>query len=204
MRYLYTIILLILFFSACKSDECTRTFSNDFGLSTLPIWEKQTNVNLTYRKNDSLISLFRSAAENNISFFERERFIKDILDTEELKNYKFDSLTVVEINTSGEVNLRRKYILVSCGKKTTIIKFRFSTEKWKFIQVQNVKTSDVDAAINSIINRTNNTIYWGSNINDLVAVSKFLGHEKISVEVFNTLSERQYRALSILENNIPD
>lgn len=199
MRYLGIIILLIALSSGCRSDKCTRTFSKDFGLSILPVWAKQTDMNLADRKNDTLMSLFKSAAKDSISFFERERFIKNLSSLKELEGYRFDSLIVVEVNSSGEVYLRTKYLLVSCGQETTIIKFRLGLVKWDLIQVHKVGTNNVDEAMRSIIDRNDNTVYWGGNVNDLVAVSKFRENNEISVEVFGSLNKKQYDALDIME-----
>jgi len=41
--------------------------------------------------------------------------------------------------------------------------------------------------------------YWGGNVNDLVSVSKFRDNNEISVEVFGSLSKKQYEALDIME-----
>lgn len=198
MRYIGIIILLVVLSSACRSDHCNRTFRKDFNLSILPIWEKQTEMNLGYRKNDTLISLFKSATRDGVSFFERELFLRNVLTLRELKGYKFDSLVVIEVNTSGEVHLRRKYLLASCGKKTTIIKFQLTFEKWNFIQVHDAEASDVIEALKSILDRSSNKAYWGGNVNDLVVVSKFQDDGRILVEVFDTLSEKQYLALGIV------
>ena len=117
----------------------------------------------------------------------------------ELESYKFDSLIIIEVNSSGEVHLRRKYLLVSCGQETTIIKFRLGSEKWDLIQAHKLATNDVIEAIKSITDRSDNMAYWGGNVNDLVAVSKFPGNNEISVEVFGSLSKQQYEALDIIE-----
>lgn len=199
MRYLRLIILLVVLSSACKSDKCKRTFSKDFSLSILPVWEKQTVMNLSSHKNDTLISLFKLAAKDSISFFERKRFIKDLLVLKELKSYKFDSLNILEVNSSGEFYLRRKYLLVSCGQETTIIKFRLGSGKWDLIQSHKVATNNVIEALKAIADRSDNPSYWGGNVNDLVAVSKFRDNNGISVEVFGSLSKKQYEALDIME-----
>jgi len=198
MRYLCIIILLVLS-SACKSDRCSRTFSNNFGLSILPVWAKQTDMNLADRKNKKIMSRFKSAATDSISFFERERFIKDVSSLKGFESYKFDSLIVVEVNSSGEVYSRTKYLLASCAQETTIIKFRLGPRKWDLIQVHKVGTNIVEKAMRSIIDRNDNTVYWGGNVNDLVAISKFLENNEISVEVFGSLNKKQYDALDIME-----
>jgi len=199
MRYLGIIILLIVLSSACRSDKCTRTFSKDFGSSILPAWEKQTDMNLAYRKNDTLISLFKSAVKDSISLFERELFLKDVSNLKELDSYKFDSLIVVEVNSSGERYRNIKYLVISCNEETSVIKFQLNQGQWDHIHDHKVKTSKMNEAVKLLMDRTDTTIYWGNSITDLVAVSKFRSNNDISVEVFGTLSEKQYNALGIME-----
>lgn len=199
MRYLGVIILIIVFSSACRSDKCTRSFSKNFNFSVLPLWEKQTNINIELRKNNKLMSFFKSAAQDDISIFDREIFLKNISNLSQLNAYSFDSLMVVEVNRCGEVYTSKKYLLAFCGQEASIIKFQLGPEKWKLIQVYESKTDKLGDAVKLLTDRSDNTIYWGDNITDLVAVSKFRDHNEISVEVFGALSKKQYKALGVME-----
>ncbi|CAM4114611.1 hypothetical protein SAMN06265348_103287 [Pedobacter westerhofensis] len=199
MRYLGLIILIIVCSSACRTEECIRSCSTDFNISVLSLWEKQTNINIKYRRNNKLRSLFESAAKDKISIFDRRIFLQDISNLKELDLYKFDSLIVIEINRSGEVYTSKKYLLASCRQDVVIIKFQLSPKKWELIQTYKLRKDKLDDAVKLLTNRSDTTIFWGDNVTDLVAVSKFRGQNEISVEVFGNLSEKQYKALGIIE-----
>jgi len=199
MRYLSIVILVIIFFSACDADRCTQSFSRGINISVLPPWERKTQIDIGNQKYNKLLSLLKSEKEDKISIFDRKAFISDLSKTKQLIDYKFNSLIIVEVNSSGERYRRIKYLVALCGFETTIAKYQLNQGKWELIKVNKIKTKEVDDAIRVLTDRNDNTIYWGDNMNDLVAVSKFRGHNEISVEVFGTLSEKQYKALGILE-----
>jgi len=199
MKHLGIIVIIVISFSACTAEKCTRICLKDFNLSVLPLWEKQTDVNLAYRKNNKLISLFKSAARDSISIFDRRVFFEEISGLSQLGAYDLDSLVVVEVKRSGEVYTSRKYLLGFCGQEVIIIKFQSRPEKWEFIRGYRSEARKLDAAVKSLTERSDNTIYWGNRITDLVAVSTFRGNNDVSVEVLGTLSEKQSIALDIIE-----
>jgi hypothetical protein len=160
---------------------------------------RKTQINIDTQNDSKLASLLKYEREDKISVFERQAFLNDVFKLEELKNYKFNSLIIVELNVSGERYSSIKYLLVSCDSETTVIKYELNPNKWELIKVHVVKTDEIYSAIKLLTDNSDNTIYWGNNVTDLIAISKFGKHNEINVEVFGGLSKKRFDALKVLE-----
>ncbi|NQX38364.1 hypothetical protein SAMN05421820_101381 [Pedobacter steynii] len=199
MRYLSIVVLVVIFSSACRDYKCTQSFSENFNLSVLPIWERKTQINMVNQNDDKLVKILKYEREDKVSIFERQAFLNSLSKEEQLNDYKFNSLIIVELNSSGERYKSIKYLLLSCDSETTVIKYELNQGKWELIKTHLIKTGEIDSAINVLTNRSDNTIYWGYNITDLVAVTKFRERNEITVEVFGSLSKKQNEALKVME-----
>jgi hypothetical protein len=194
------LIFLCVLFTSCHNKNDTLCFSKAFNLSVLPLWDVKTKINVAFHNNKRLVSLFNSASKDNISLFDREQFLKEVSNLAQTNSYKYKSLIVVEFNSSGERYVRTKYLIMFQNQKAQVLIFQRNQGRWEFIKAHTKETHDVSEAISSIMDRSDGEIYWGSSINDLVAISKFEEDNKILVEVFGSLSKKQYNALSIIAN----
>ncbi|WP_316829161.1 hypothetical protein [Pedobacter miscanthi] len=200
MKYKITLILGLLTLTACTDEsKCNRNFHDVLNVSTFQLWEKQTSLDINTSKNVKLMFLLKSEQKLGISIFHRQIFLKNGLHgIKDLENLKFDSLVIVEMNKSGEVNEEVKYIVASCSENTTIFKFELHRGKWKIDNIHEAKTKRINHVINILNHRTENDPYSGSGINDLVSISKFLTNDKITVKVLSYVDKEQFEALSSL------
>jgi len=167
-------------------------------LSVLPLWEKETQINMASQNDHKLVSLLKLEKAYKVSIFERKDFLNDLFKRNRLDGYKFDSLAIVEFNSSGERYMSTKYLLASCGLETRVIKYELNLGKWELTEVHVVKSVEIDRAVKLLTDRSENTIYQGYISSDLLAVTKFRGHNKITVEVFSSISKKQYEALKVM------
>jgi hypothetical protein len=199
MKHLFTLLLVVAFFGACNNEKCILVFSKDWNESILPIWDTETYNNVVHERKDSLISIFMDYSKADISMFQRKLFFKTISKLPNLKTYTFDSLIVVEINSSGERITMSKYLVPYCTHVGSIIEFQLNQGKWQLIRSHKINANKFRKSINVIMAKNNDKSYWRAGINDFIVISKFASHSKTSVKVFEHLSEKQYNALSILD-----
>lgn len=199
IRYLSVIILVVIFSSACRYDKCTQSFSEQLNLSVLPLWEKKTQINMASQNDNRLVSLLNLERAYELTVFDRKDFLNDLFKKNQLDGYKFESLAIVEFTSSGERYMMTKYLLATCGSETRVIKYELNLGKWELTKVRIVNAEGIDRAIKLLSQRSDDTIYKSYAI-DLLAVTKFRGHKKITVEVFGSISETQNEALKVMEN----
>lgn len=198
MKNFFKLLLAVVFLVACNDERCLVTFSEEWSEAILPDWDKQTHANVVHQKNDTLLSIFTSAAKEKISLFERESFLKEISKLPNLNKYTFDSLIVIEINSSGERNMRVKYLLPYCQQKGSLIKFELNQGGWEFIWSHKIEANKLSVAVNALMAESNKKSDWGAYNSGLTVISKFASHTKTSVKVSDSLSEMQGNALSNL------
>lgn len=198
IRYLSVLILVVVFSSACRYDKCTQSFSEQLNLSVLPLWEKKTQINMASQNDNKLVSRLNLEREYKQSIFDRKDFLNDLFKKNQLDGYKFESLTIVEFTSNSEKYKQVKYLLASCDLETRVIKYALNQGKWELTKVRIVNAEKIDRAIKLLSDRSGDIFYESHGI-DLLAVTKFRGHHKITVEVFGSISKKQNEALKIME-----
>ena len=189
------VILLMFFYSSCRQPVYRLSFSQNFNTSVLKVWEQQTKTSVKKKNDAKLISTFDLEKKDGITVFDRESFVKYVSSIGNLHNYTFDSLSVVEFNTSGEENGYTKFLLAYCGQKVEVIKFDRIVGVWKLSLRFEKSKDETHDLIKKVSNQKDEKPYWGQYLADVLVISKFIGNNNCEVELYGSLGKTQYDAL---------
>ena len=110
----------------------------------------------------------------------------------------FAKLFIVEVNSSGEVSTKDKYLILLCGDSTQIIKFSSIIGKWSMIDRHFEESKKVLNNINNI-NSIINLPRKSNNLDGILSISEFLANGHVKVKVFGALDEVQWKNLKFLK-----
>jgi len=197
----YIIILTCILLTSCKNiPDCQKKISRVLNPASLITWEKVTSQELSQLKDPRLLFLQKSEKEKRISIFDRSRFINCIFfRNKSLDSILFTKSIIIELNNSGEVNQKYKFLLLSCGNETEVIKFSLIVGKWQIVEKFTKGKKDVSTCLKKmrLISKTLNQN--SNNIDEVGCISEFLPSGKVEVIVFGKLNNIQSEGLEILK-----
>lgn len=201
MKYIraHLLCIILVFLSCTNTSKCKLKILDVLNPVSLDTWEIATNLEIDKLADDRLSFLKKSETNKGISIFDRKKFI-DYLGSKDYKLNQeyFTKLFIVEINNSGEVNTKDKYLILLCGDSTQVIKFSSIIGKWSMIDRHFEESKKVLTGINNINPRTN-VPRNSNNLDEILSISEFFAEGQVKVKVFSALDEVQWKSLKFLK-----
>jgi len=199
MKY-HKILFISLFLQSClPADNCNRNIKESLNLSKLKRWQSETNESIRLQNNSKLTFLQAAEEKNGISLFDRYNFLhSNIFADKKVAEISFALLAVIEINRSGEMNSHDKYILTLCGDNTLIIKCSRTINGWIKTKEYSRDSKLVYNVIDKLEVGNSKNPYWGNGMNDVLAISKFIDNNRITVKIISQLDKSHYDSLNLL------
>jgi len=201
MKYIriHIFSIALAFLSCTNTTECKLKILDVLNPVSLGTWENVTNLEIDKSADGRLLFLKKLETKKGISIFDRKFFFDYLLSKNNSLNFDyFAKLFIVEINNSGEVSTKDKYLILLCRDSTQIIKFSSIIGKWSMIDRHFEESKKVLNNINNI-NSIINLPRKSNNLDGILSISEFLANGHVKVKVFGALDEVQWKNLKFLK-----
>jgi hypothetical protein len=192
---IYFFIIAFLTFLGCSNIsqkniqdvEVTKLFR---GWDSLTVVSLKNYSNLHNRLSGKA-DLIRSTMQNesqSIDFLDRNNFITDLIKGNlKLEGIKNKRIVVVELNTSGEKNSYKKYLIEIGPPNDSCYTFtKSATGNWILTRSAKIYPENLNYIENISSDTSNgNNNYWGNAINDILIISKISGDVKIVTPIIS-------------------